>query len=107
MVYAMAQRSATDCHLDYVHHLSNPCKNEVFNHHLQSLVQLAGSLAGLLSLDALSVLHTVCNSASRSSPPVLLQIVPAGGKERLAFLARQMDVDILVTGHTHEFKVHC
>ena len=35
----------------------------------------------------------------------LLQIVPSGSKERLAFLARQMDVDILVTGHTHEFKV--
>lgn len=41
-------------------------------------------------------------------PPllVLLQVVPSGSKERLAFLARQMDVDILVTGHTHEFKVH-
>lgn len=35
----------------------------------------------------------------------MLQIVPSGSKERLAFLARQMDVDILVTGHTHEFKV--
>jgi len=37
--------------------------------------------------------------------PSMLQIVPSGSKERLAFLARQMDVDILVTGHTHEFKV--
>lgn len=36
-----------------------------------------------------------------------LQVVPSGSKERLAFLARQMDVDILVTGHTHEFKVRC
>ena len=36
---------------------------------------------------------------------ILLQVVPSGSKERLAFLARQMDVDILVTGHTHEFKV--
>ena len=35
----------------------------------------------------------------------MLQIVPSDSKERLAFLARQMDVDILVTGHTHEFKV--
>ncbi|DBA68004.1 hypothetical protein WJX79_002108 [Trebouxia sp. C0005] len=35
------------------------------------------------------------------------QIVPSGSKERLAFLARQMDVDILVTGHTHEFKADC
>ena len=35
----------------------------------------------------------------------MLQIVPSGSKERLAFLARQMDVDNLVTGHTHEFKV--
>ena len=35
----------------------------------------------------------------------MLQIVPLGSKERLAFLARQMDVDILVSGHSHEFKV--
>ena len=35
----------------------------------------------------------------------LLQVVPSGNKDRLAMLARQMDVDILVTGHTHEFRV--
>ena len=40
-------------------------------------------------------------------PAFTLQVVPSGSKERLAFLARQMDVDILVTGHTHEFKVPC
>ena len=40
-------------------------------------------------------------------PALMLQVVPSGSKERLAFLARQMDVDILVTGHTHEFKVLC
>ena len=34
-----------------------------------------------------------------------LQVVPAGSKSRLGFIARQMDVDILVTGGTHEFKV--
>ena len=45
--------------------------------------------------------------SSRQSMCVLLQVVPSGSKERLAFLARQMDVDILVTGHTHEFKVQC
>eukprot|EP00891_Asterochloris_glomerata_P009817 jgi/Astpho2/9817/e_gw1.00149.170.1_t len=32
------------------------------------------------------------------------QVVPAGSKSRLGFIARQMDVDILVTGGTHEFK---
>ena len=37
----------------------------------------------------------------------MLQVVPSGNKERLAMLARQMDVDILVTGHTHEFRVSC
>ena len=35
----------------------------------------------------------------------MLQIVPSGSKDHLAFLARQMDVDILVSGHSHEFKV--
>lgn len=33
------------------------------------------------------------------------QVVPSGNKDRLAMLARQMDVDILITGHTHEFRV--
>jgi putative phosphoesterase len=33
------------------------------------------------------------------------QVVPWGDKEALAILQRQMGVDILVTGHTHEFKV--
>lgn len=32
------------------------------------------------------------------------QVVPWGDKEALAILQRQLDVDILVTGHTHEFK---
>lgn len=46
----------------------------------------------------------VCTS-SLPWAPSMLQIVPSGSKERLAFLARQMDVDILVSGHSHEFKV--
>lgn len=33
------------------------------------------------------------------------QVVPWGDKEALAILQRQMGVDILITGHTHEFKV--
>lgn len=33
------------------------------------------------------------------------QVVPWGDKEALAILQRQMDVDILVTGHTHTFEV--
>eukprot|EP00877_Chromochloris_zofingiensis_P005451 jgi/Chrzof1/14907/Cz09g20080.t1 len=32
------------------------------------------------------------------------QVVPWGDKEALAILQRQLDVDILVTGHTHDFK---
>eukprot|EP00775_Hariotina_reticulata_P007975 gene7975-8173_t len=32
------------------------------------------------------------------------QVVPWGDKEALAILQRQLGVDILVTGHTHEFK---
>ena len=34
------------------------------------------------------------------------QIVPLGDTEALAVLARQLDADILVTGHTHAFKAH-
>ncbi|MCP9258097.1 Vacuolar protein sorting-associated protein 29 [Dirofilaria immitis] len=30
------------------------------------------------------------------------QVIPWGDKKRLEMLARQMDVDILITGHTHE-----
>ncbi len=33
------------------------------------------------------------------------QVVPWGDKEALAILQRQMGVDILITGHTHDFKV--
>jgi predicted phosphodiesterase len=32
-------------------------------------------------------------------------VVPWGDKEALAILQRRLDVDILVAGHTHEFKV--
>ncbi|WIA38202.1 hypothetical protein OEZ86_001550 [Tetradesmus obliquus] len=32
------------------------------------------------------------------------QVVPWGDREALAILQRQMGADILVTGHTHEFK---
>ena len=32
------------------------------------------------------------------------QIVPWGDKESLGILQRQLDVDILVTGHTHQFE---
>jgi len=32
------------------------------------------------------------------------QVVPWGDKTALALLQRQMDVDILVTGHTHQFE---
>jgi vacuolar protein sorting-associated protein 29 len=32
------------------------------------------------------------------------QIIPWGDKESLAMLQRQLDVDVLITGHTHEFE---
>jgi vacuolar protein sorting-associated protein 29 len=32
------------------------------------------------------------------------QVVPWGDPDALAILARQMDVDILVSGHTHKFE---
>ncbi len=33
------------------------------------------------------------------------QIVPWGSNDALALVQRKLDVDILVSGHTHEFKV--
>lgn len=33
-----------------------------------------------------------------------LQVVPWGDTDALGLLQRKLDVDILVTGHTHEFK---
>ena len=45
------------------------------------------------------------------SNPVLTrcwpQIVPQGDKHSLAMVQRRLDTDILVTGHTHEFRVRC
>jgi len=32
------------------------------------------------------------------------QIVPWGDKETLTMLQRQLDVDVLIHGHTHEFE---
>ncbi|KAF5395654.1 Vacuolar protein sorting-associated protein 29 [Paragonimus heterotremus] len=34
------------------------------------------------------------------------QIVPWGDQQRLAMLQRQLDVDILVSGHTHQFEAY-
>eukprot|EP00897_Mesotaenium_endlicherianum_P007119 jgi/Mesen1/6435/ME000033S05724 len=34
------------------------------------------------------------------------QVVPWGDLESLAMLQRQLDVDILLTGHTHQFKAY-
>ena len=36
----------------------------------------------------------------------LLQIVPWGDAEALAMLQRQLDVDMLITGHTHKFGAY-
>jgi hypothetical protein len=35
-----------------------------------------------------------------------LQIIPWGDLDSLAMLQRQLDVDILITGHTHQFKAY-
>lgn len=34
------------------------------------------------------------------------QVVPWGDLDSLAMLSRQLDVDVLITGHTHEFKAY-
>lgn len=34
------------------------------------------------------------------------EVVPWGDEESLAALQRKLDVDILITGHTHENRVH-
>ena len=36
----------------------------------------------------------------------VMQVVPWGDPESLANLQRQMDVDILITGHTHKNEVY-
>lgn len=36
----------------------------------------------------------------------IYQVVPWGDLDSLAMLQRQLDVDILVTGHTHQFKAY-
>lgn len=33
------------------------------------------------------------------------QIVPWGSNDALALVQRKLNVDILISGHTHEFKV--
>lgn len=33
------------------------------------------------------------------------QVVPWGDQESLSTLQRQLDVDVLVTGHTHKFEI--
>ena len=34
-----------------------------------------------------------------------MQVTPWGSNEALALVQRKLGVDILITGHTHEFKV--
>ena len=34
------------------------------------------------------------------------QLIPWGDTESLALLQRQLDVDILITGHTHKFEAY-
>ena len=35
----------------------------------------------------------------------MMQVVPWGSNEALALVQRKLNVDILISGHTHEFKV--
>ena len=37
--------------------------------------------------------------------PPHVQVVPWGDQDAIAILQRQLNLDILVTGHTHEYKV--
>jgi vacuolar protein sorting-associated protein 29 len=37
---------------------------------------------------------------------LLLKVIPWGDLDSLAMLQRQLDVDILVTGHTHQFTAY-
>ncbi|GLJ50590.1 hypothetical protein SUGI_1077660 [Cryptomeria japonica] len=41
-----------------------------------------------------------------TSPNNALKVVPWGDLDSLAMLQRQLDVDILITGHTHQFKAY-
>lgn len=34
------------------------------------------------------------------------QIIPSGNPDALAAIQRQLDVDILITGHTHKFEAY-
>jgi vacuolar protein sorting-associated protein 29 len=38
--------------------------------------------------------------------PFDVQVVPWGDLDSLAMLQRQLDVDILITGHTHQFRAY-
>lgn len=37
--------------------------------------------------------------------PMQMKVVPAGDVESLGIMLRRMNVDILITGHTHKFQV--
>lgn len=36
---------------------------------------------------------------------MIMQVVPWGSNEALALVQRKLNVDILISGHTHDFKV--
>jgi predicted phosphodiesterase len=48
---------------------------------------------------------SACFEPAHAAVGCVLQIVPWGDPESLANLQRQMDVDILITGHTHKNEV--
>ena len=50
------------------------------------------------------MLHDIMLRCGRDSY-LPAQIVPWGSNDAMALVQRKMDVDILITGHTHEFKV--
>lgn len=37
---------------------------------------------------------------------IIVKVIPWGDLDSLAIVLRQLDVDILVTGHTHQFTVY-
>lgn len=68
------------------------------------------SLAHIVPISTLSQNPHFPNSLLLHHPPLRIgvlhghQCVPPGDTESLSALARQMDADILLTGHTHRFE---
>ncbi len=58
-------------------------------------------------LTGLEILHSTQGKTDKEvkALSVSMQVVPWGSNEALALVQRKLNVDILISGHTHEFKV--